>query len=70
MITLTLFGLALTVVGLAGLGWCIAHGLKIRRAGLPPAEIHARLHRMIAINIGSVALAALGLAMLVAGLLL
>jgi len=67
---LTLMGLVLTVVGLGGLGWCIAQGLKIRRAGLPPAEIHARLHRMVAINLGSVALAALGLAVLVAGLLL
>jgi hypothetical protein len=70
MQALSLLGLVLTIVGLGGLGWCIAQGLKIRRAGLPPAEIHARLHRMLAINIGSVGLAALGLAMLVAGLLL
>ncbi len=60
----------LTLVGLGGLGWCIAQGLRIRRAALPPAEIHARLHRLIAINLGSVGLAALGLAVLVAGLLL
>ena len=39
-------------------------------AGLPPAEIHARLHRLLAINLGSVALAALGLAILLAGLML
>jgi hypothetical protein len=70
MQALALLGLVLAVFGLGGLGWCIAQGLKIRRAGLPPAEIHARLHRMLAINIGSVGLAALGLAMLVAGLLL
>ncbi len=70
MQSLALLGLVLTIVGLGGLGWCIAQGLKIRRAGLPPEEIHARLHRMIAINLGSVALAALGLAVLVAGLLL
>lgn len=70
MQVLSLLGLVLTIVGLGGLGWCIAQGLKIRRAGLPPAEIHARLHRMIPVNVGSVGLAALGLAMLVAGLLL
>ncbi len=63
-------GLLLTLAGLGGLGWCILQGLRIRRAALPPAEIHARLHRMLAINLGSVALAALGLAVLVAGLLL
>jgi hypothetical protein len=32
--------------------------------------VHARLHRMFAINLGSVALAALGLAVICAGLLL
>ena len=70
MQALSLLGLVMSIAGLGGLGWCIAQGLKIRRAGLPPAEIHARLHRMIAINLGSVGLAALGLAVLVAGLLL
>jgi hypothetical protein len=63
-------GLIVTLAGLFGLGYCIVQGLKIRRAGLPPAEIHARLHRLLAINLGSVALAALGLAILLAGLML
>ena len=63
-------GLFVTALGLAGLGWCIVQGFRIRRGGLGPQEIHARLHRLLAINLGSVGLAALGLAMLVAGLLL
>ena len=63
-------GLVVTFAGLSGLGYCIVQGLRIRRAGLPPAEIHARLHRLLAVNLGSVALAALGLAILVAGLML
>jgi hypothetical protein len=63
-------GLLLTLAGLGGLGWCILQGLRIRRAALPPAEVHARLHRMLAINLAAVGLAALGLAALVAGLLL
>ena len=63
-------GLVMTFAGLGGLGYCIVQGLRIRRAGLPPAEIHARLHRLLAINLGSVALAALGLAVLLAGLML
>jgi hypothetical protein len=63
-------GLVLTFAGLAGLFYCIIKGLHIRRAGLPPSEIHARLHRLLAVNLGSVALAALGLALLVAGLML
>jgi hypothetical protein len=63
-------GLIVTLAGLCGLGYCILQGLKIRRASLPPAEIHARLHRLLAINLGSVALAALGLAIVLAGLML
>jgi len=70
MPNLAFFGLLMALLGLGGLGWCIAQGLRIRRAGLPPAEIHARLHRLLAVNLGSVGLAALGLAILVVGLLL
>ena len=70
MPSLALLGLLLALVGLAGLGWCIVQGLRVRKAALPPAEVHARLHRLLAVNLGSVGLAALGLAILVAGLLL
>jgi hypothetical protein len=70
MPTLAALGLLMALLGLGGLGWCIAQGFRIRRAGLPPAEVHARLHRLLAVNLGSVAVAALGLAILVAGLLL
>ena len=69
MKTLVFLGALLTAAGLAGLVYCILQGFRIRRAGLPPEAIHARLHRLLAINLGSVALAALGLALLVAGLL-
>ena len=67
---LALLGLVLTIAGLAGLGYCILQGMRIRGAALPASEIHARLHRLIAVNLGSVALAALGLAVLLAGILL
>ena len=67
---LVLPGLILAAAGLAGLVYCILQGLRIRRANLPPEAIHARLHRLLAVNLGSVALAALGLALLLAGLLL
>jgi hypothetical protein len=70
MQNLAFLGVVMTLGGLAGLGWCIVQGMRIRRAGLPPAEVHARLHRLVAVNLGSVGLAALGLALLCAGLLL
>ena len=63
-------GAAIALAGLVGLAYCIVQGLRIRRASLPPPEIHARLHRLVAINLGSVALAGLGLAILVMGLML
>jgi hypothetical protein len=67
---LALLGLVLTIAGLAGLGYCIVQGMRIRGGALPPPEIHARLHRLLAINLGSVALAGFGLAVLVVGMLL
>ena len=65
-----LLGLLMTVTGIAGLGYCVVQGIRIRGRNLPPAEIHARLHRLIAVNLGSVALSALGLGVLVLGILL
>ena len=67
---LALLGMLLTITGIAGLGYCVMQGIRIRGRNLPPAEIHARLHRLIAVNLGSVALSALGLAVLVVGFLL
>lgn len=63
-------GVLLVIAGLAGLGYCIREGFRARGSGLPPQEVSARLHRLIAVNLGSVALAALGLAVLVVGLVL
>jgi len=65
-----LLGLFLTVTGLAGLGYCVLQGIRMRGKNLPPEEIHARLHRLIAVNLGSIALSALGLGVLVLGILL
>jgi hypothetical protein len=70
MTILIIAGAALVAAGLFGLGWCIRAGYVIRREKPDPAEIRARLTRLLAINLGSVGLAALGLAMLVAGLML
>jgi len=71
ILTLIVFaGLVLVVAGLGGLGYCIREGYRIRRANLPPDVVTSKLHRLIAVNLGAVALAALGLAVLVVGLVL
>lgn len=63
-------GVLLVVAGLGGLGYCILEGYRSRGSGVPAEEVTARLHRLIAVNLGSVALAALGLAVVVVGLIL
>lgn len=63
-------GLLLTLAGLFGLGWCIWRGLQIRRSALPPPQVQAALHRLIALNLASVGTAAIGLGLLVVGLVL
>lgn len=70
MIALVVLGSIVTAAGILGLGYCIREGFRIRKAGLPPPEVHARLQKLVAVNLGSVATAALGLAILVAGLML
>lgn len=56
--------------GLGGLGYCIRTGFVIRRDKPAPDLIRARLQRLVAINLGSVALAALGLGVIVIGIFL
>jgi hypothetical protein len=70
MLPLAVLGLILTVAGLAGIGYCIAQGFRIRGAGHAPEEVRRRLHRLVAVNLGSVALAGIGLGMLLIGILL
>lgn len=63
-------GAAVTLAGLAGLVWCIAKVAAARRAGLPDTELRARLQRVVALNLGALLVSALGLMMVVAGILL
>lgn len=63
-------GAAVTLVGLAGLMWCILRVRAARRAGLPDEALRRRLQSAIALNLGSLCLSAMGLAMVVVGLLL
>ena len=70
MIILAVLGGVLVALGLLGLVHCIREGYRVKARGGAPAEIHARLQRLVAVNLGSVGLAALGLGLLVAGLTL
>lgn len=63
-------GTAVTALGLAGLVWCIVTVARARRAGLDEAALKARLQRVIAFNLAALLVSALGLMMVVVGVML
>ncbi|WGH77923.1 hypothetical protein [Jannaschia ovalis] len=70
MAALVWIGAALTVAGLAALLACIVVAARARREGLEGAAMEARLRKLVAWNLGALALSGIGLMMVVAGLFL
>ncbi|MEY5037613.1 MAG: hypothetical protein RL472_719, partial [Pseudomonadota bacterium] len=46
-------GAALTLLGVAGLVWCIVLAMRAKRAGLPDAEMRATLQRAVVLNMAA-----------------
>ena len=63
-------GAIVSLVGIAGLIWCVMIALRARREGLDDAAMKERLQRVVAINMGALFLSAIGLMMVVIGILL
>ncbi|MDP3960056.1 MAG: hypothetical protein Q8Q26_08360 [Pseudorhodobacter sp.] len=63
-------GAALSLAGVAGLIWCIVQAVQARRAGLSDAGLRARLQRLVVVNLGALGVSALGLMLVVIGVLL
>jgi hypothetical protein len=63
-------GAAMTLIGVAGLAYCVIRTLRARRAGLGADAMRVELQRVIAINMAALGISALGLAAVVAGILL
>lgn len=63
-------GAVVTVIGLVLLLVCIARVAKARKAGLPEEELRAVLEATVPMNLGALFLSALGLMMVVVGILL
>lgn len=70
MTALVVLGVALTAAGIGGLAYCIFEGLRVKREKPEPQVVRARLQKLVAINLGAVALAALGLMAVVLGAML
>ncbi|NUB43667.1 hypothetical protein GEU84_004660 [Fertoebacter nigrum] len=63
-------GAALSLAGIAGLVWCIVAALSARRAGLPDDVMRTKLQRVVVMNLAALGISALGLMLVVVGILL
>ena len=63
-------GAALTLVGVAGLVLCVLLALRAKKAGLEDAAMRAALQRVVALNLGALAISGLGLMLVVVGVIL
>lgn len=63
-------GAVVTLLGLAGLVWCIARVARARRAGLDDAELRAVMQKIVALNMAALFVSVIGLMMVVIGVLL
>jgi hypothetical protein len=70
MQSLIWIGAALALLGVLGLGYCVARVLRARRSGLDDDALRAELRRVVTINLAAVGVSALGLMLVVAGIML
>lgn len=61
-------GIALTLIGLIGLGLVITRAWKARRDGLTGEAMEARLKGLLPLNLGALALSTLGLILVILGI--
>ncbi len=60
----------MTILGVMGLAWCIRVVLVSRRKNLSEPDMRAALQRVVALNMGALALSGIGLMMVVVGIIL
>lgn len=63
-------GTALTMMGVLALLWCIILAMRARKSALPDDQIKAQLQRVVVLNLGALAVSALGLIVVVVGVIL
>lgn len=63
-------GTGLAVLGLAGLIWCIVLAMKARNSGLPEDAVRQALQKVVVLNMAALGISAMGLMLVVAGILL
>ena len=63
-------GAVVSLSGIAGLIWCILLALKARSSSTNDDEMRLRLQRVVLLNMGALGVSALGLMIVVSGILL
>jgi len=63
-------GALFTLIGVAGLAWCIITAWKARRDGLDDEAMKARLQKVVAMNLGALAVSSIGLMLVILGIFL
>lgn len=63
-------GAVISLLGVAGLVWCVMGAARARREKLDEAAMKSRLQGLVAWNMAALAVSAIGLMMVVIGILL
>ncbi|MEM6825171.1 MAG: hypothetical protein AAF566_08660 [Pseudomonadota bacterium] len=63
-------GTGFTGLGIMGLAWCIVKAVSARRQETDDAQLKARLQKVVALNLGALGVSAIGLMMVVLGVML
>ena len=63
-------GAVLSVIGLLGIGYSIVAVAKAKRAGLPDAELRARIAKILPLNLGALFVSMIGLMAVIVGVIL
>lgn len=70
MEVLVWIGAAVSLIGVAGLGYCIMLALRARNPGLPEEAMRQALQKVVLYNMGALGVSALGLMLVVLGIFL
>lgn len=63
-------GAAVSLVGVAGLAWCIILALRARNSGLPDDAMRQALQKVVIYNMAALGVSAIGLMLVVLGIFL
>jgi hypothetical protein len=67
---LVILGAAMALAGVGGLLWCIGVVVKARKEAKDDDDLRARLQKVVTMNLAALAISALGLMLVVAGIVL